>query len=86
MRHTHPHVYISVCVKKGGKKNIVLHLNANFHIISMNVAIIFEMALTGVPAKTTDLPHITDTFFQNIYTYMIKSLVKFYNKKLFRNE
>jgi len=69
-----------------GKKTLFYTLTPTSTLFQLTVAIILRLALTGVPAKTTDLPHIKDTFFQNIYMYMIKSLVEFYNKKIFRNE
>ena len=59
-------MYSSVCVDLGGrriiKKKTTLHnaLTPTSTPFQLTGAIIFEMNETGVPAKTTDLPHIID--------------------------
>jgi len=87
MRHTYTYVYISVCKKGRVRKTLFNGLTPTSTLFQLTVAIIFEMDETGVPAKTTDLPHMTDKFYTYIYIYifiyMIKSLVEFYNRNLF---
>ena len=60
-------MHSSVCVEIGGvvggrckKKTMHSALTPASKLFQVTVAIIFEMNETGVPAKTTDLPHIID--------------------------
>ena len=59
-------MYSSVCVEIGGRgggdRKTTLHnaLTPTSTPFQLTGAIIFEMNETGVPAKTTDLPHIID--------------------------